>query len=77
MHQPHNRRDSFLAGGGPFGVVAAGDVLANAQDVGNIGHCAAARQNVGCQGVAETMGVGTSDLRLPEDRRKHSLGNPA
>jgi len=36
-----------------------------------------ARQNVGRQGAAETMGVGTSDLRLPEDGGQHSLGNPA
>jgi len=57
--------------------MAAGDVLADAQHVGDVGHGAAARQNVGGQGVAETMGVGTSDLRLPEDWRQHSLGNPA
>jgi len=51
-------------------------MLANAQDVGDVGHGAAPRQNVGCQGVAETMGVGTSDLCSAEDGGQHSLGNP-
>jgi hypothetical protein len=56
--------------------VAAGDVLADALHVGNVRHRATPCENVGCQGVAETMGVDTSDLRLPEDWRQHSLGNP-
>jgi hypothetical protein len=57
MHRPHDRRDSFLAGGRPLGVVAARDVLADAKHVGNVGQGTSARQNVGRQGVAETMGV--------------------
>ena len=36
-----------------------------------------ARQNVGRQGVAETMGEGSIDLCSAEDGRQHSLGNPA
>ena len=62
---------------GPLGVVLAGGMLADTKHVGNIGHGAAARQNVGRQGVAETMGVGTKHLCSAEDWRQHSLGNPA
>ena len=64
MHQAHDGRDSFLAGGRPLGVVPACDVLADAQDVGDVGHGAAAGQDVGGQGVAETVGVGTNDFLL-------------
>jgi hypothetical protein len=51
--------------------------IADAKHVGYVGQGAAARQNLGRQGLAETVCVGTSDLRLPEDWRRHSLGNPA
>jgi hypothetical protein len=76
VHQSHDGRDSFLAGRRPLGVLAR-DVLADAQHVGNVGHGAAARQNVGRQGMAETMGVGTSDLCSTEDGGQHPLGSPA
>jgi len=35
-----------------------------------------AREDVGGQGVAETMAVGSIDLCAAEDRSQHSLGNP-
>jgi hypothetical protein len=38
LHHPHNRRDSFLAGGGPLGVVATRDVLADLRRGGRVGH---------------------------------------
>jgi hypothetical protein len=52
-------------------------MLASAHCIGYVGHGAAARQNVGRQGVAETMGVGSKDLCLAEDGGQYSLGNPA
>jgi hypothetical protein len=42
-------------------------VLADAQDVGNVGHGAAARQNVGSQRMAETVRVRSDDLRPLEN----------
>ena len=77
MHQPHDGRDSLVAGGGPFGVVPAGDVLADAQDVGDVGHCGAPGENVDGQRTAEKVGVGSHDLRLPEDWRQHPLSDAA
>ena len=62
---------------GPLGVVLAGGMLADTKHVGNIGHGAAARQNVGRQSMAEAVGVGPKDLCSAEDGGQHSLGNPA